>query len=132
MNENIKKHWEGRSDDSYRVMNVLYDNKEYMNALFFGHLTLEKLLKALYVKTHKDVHVPPIHNLVKLAMKCNLELDELSRNQLGLINTFCIEAWYDDIKREFYKKCTYEFTTEQIIIIRRLREWIKKELTQNC
>ena len=131
--EKIEKHWQERSDDSFRTTNLLYQNKEYMNALFFGHLTLEKLLKALYAQVHKDEpQAPLIHNLVKLGEKCNLDLDADKREQLGLINTFCIEARYDDIKREFYKKCTHEFTTEQIKIIGSLRKWIKEKLTKHC
>ena len=129
--EDLVKHWLERSDDSFRVMELLYQNKEYTNALFFGHLALEKLLKALYAEKYRDEPQPPlIHNLVKLSLKCGIELDNDKIEQFGLINTFCIEARYDDIKREFYKKCTPEFTAGQVKIITELRKWLKEKLTK--
>ena len=131
-NYSLEQHWLESSADSFRVMNLLYQNKEYTNALFFGHLTLEKLLKSVYAKRNPDApQAPLVHNLVKLAVKCDIELDNGKREQFGLINTFCIEARYDDVKKEFYKKCTHEFTTEQIKIIKELRTWLSEILTKN-
>ncbi len=42
-----------------------------MWALFIGHLSTEKLLKAYYVKI-KDIEVPRTHDLYKLAMLSGL------------------------------------------------------------
>ena len=48
---------------------------DYSYALFFGHLALEKLLKALYV-FKQEHHAPPLHNLLRLARAAELEIDE--------------------------------------------------------
>ena len=63
--EEIIEYWIRSSNDDYEVMNSLFEKKHYVWALFIGHLVLEKLLKAFYVKKI-GVEVPPIHNLLKL------------------------------------------------------------------
>lgn len=44
------KYWLEISDDNFKSMLNMFNSKEYMWSLFVGHLVLEKLLKALYVK----------------------------------------------------------------------------------
>ena len=50
--EKTKNHWVETSDDDFKTMNELCKSKSYNWALFVGHISLEKLLKALYVKLH--------------------------------------------------------------------------------
>ena len=108
-------------------MNHLVISKDYAWALFLGHLVIEKLLKALVVK-HTNGHPPFTHNLASLAR--NLELSLEQKNWLEEITTFNLNARYDDVKMEFYKKCTKQFTVDRIANINSLRKWIKKELLQ--
>jgi HEPN domain-containing protein len=60
--EKIVKHWVDTSDDDYKTMLTLYDSNSFGWALFLGHISTEKLLKAYYVKKHKK-HSPFLHNL---------------------------------------------------------------------
>lgn len=56
--ENIEKiiqFWKESSDRNYATMQNLVHSKDYNWALFLGHLVLEKLLKAHYVKTLKNM-----------------------------------------------------------------------------
>jgi len=80
-----------------------YDNKYYHFALFLGHLVLEKLLKAKFIQVNNDIY-PPIHDLVLLAKKANLNLDNTQITELREISTFNIAGRYDDYKFTFYKK----------------------------
>ena len=130
-NERIINHWVESSDKNFEDMIAIYEAKRYDWALYIGHLTLEKLFKALYIKrTGKEVLFT--HNLIKLAMKSNLELDDEKVAILNTMNSFCIEAKYSDEKKEFYYRCTREFATEQIKVIKELRLWLKTELAKNC
>jgi len=45
--EKTKNHWVETSDDDFKTMNELCKSKSYNWALFVGHISLEKLLKAL-------------------------------------------------------------------------------------
>lgn len=67
---------------------------------------------------------PRVHNLYKLALKCNLEMSEEQMDTLQYVTLFNIEARYEQYKREFHKKCTEDFTEHNIQKIEGLREWL--------
>lgn len=125
--ENIILYWNTMSDNDFDTMIDLYTMKRNNWALFIGHLVIEKLLKAIYVKNNKK-HPPLVHDLLKIALKASLNLDNDKKLFLDTITTFNINARYDDFKLAFYKKCTNEYTQEWIENIKNLRLWIKQEL----
>jgi len=129
-NEELIKHWHDSSDENFDIMMYLFTGGKYTFALYVGHLVLEKLFKALYIKVTQDPIPPYIHNLNILAQRCNLEISPDIIEKLGIINSFNTETRYEDIKREIYARCTKEYTTEQIDIIKGAREWLKTELTK--
>ena len=108
-------------------MQNLYRSKDYDWALFVGHLVLEKLMKAFYVKLLKK-HPPYIHDLLRLADKMSLEVTPEQEEWLDTITTFNINARYDNYKLNFKKLCTKEFTDIWMPRIESVREWIKKQL----
>ena len=125
-NIDLINYWIESSDRDYESMKKNYETKQYTWSLFIGHLTIEKLLKALYAKVNKNNPYPPkIHNLVILAKKCNIELDDKKTTILLTCNSFNISARYEDYKNEFYKKCTEKYTSEQIKNIEEVRTWLK-------
>ena len=126
MNEHTK-YWINGSDDDFQAMIHLFEKGDNTWSLFIGHLVLEKLLKAYYVKSNRTP--PPfIHDLVRLAEKGSLLLDDTQKDMLDTISTFNIRGRYDDYKREFHHKCSDAFTKEWIYNIKEFREWIKKKL----
>ncbi len=128
-NIDLMNYWIESSDRDYESMKKNFETKQYTWALFIGHLTIEKLLKALYAKVNKNNPYPPkIHNLVILANRCNIELDDKKTTILITCNSFNISARYEDYKDEFYKRCTEKFTSEQIKNIEEVRTWLKEML----
>ena len=119
------KYWSDSSDDDFETMVTMFDNKKFNWSLFVGHLMIEKLLKALYVKTNNN-YPPFIHNLLRLAEKCDLELSDDQRLFLATVTAFNINARYDDYKMSFQQKCTPEFTATWIENLKNNRQWIKK------
>jgi hypothetical protein len=73
-------------------------------------------------------HAPISHDLSKLAYISGLKFSEEHLDWLDTITTFNINARYDSYKEEFYKKCTFEFSTEWFEKIKILRSWIKEKL----
>lgn len=61
---------------------TLLRSKKYPYALFFGHLALEKLLKAVVVKRTGE-HAPFSHSLVMLAQRGKLEMSEEMLDRLA-------------------------------------------------
>ena len=94
------KYWIESSDDDYGTMIDMYNSKRYSWSLFIGHLMIEKLLKAFYVNEKSD-YPPYIHNLLRLAEKADLKLDNDKKEQLVTITAFNINARYDDYKMSF-------------------------------
>jgi len=121
------EYWIKSSDKDYQAMIHLWEKGDFTWALFIGHLVIEKLLKAVYVKKTSE-NAPFIHDLFRLAEKCGLPLDEGQKDLLDTITTFNIRARYDDYKMEFYKKCTPEFTGKWIYFIKEFRKWIRDDL----
>ena len=110
-------------------MQNLFRSNDYYWALFIGHLVIEKLLKAYYVKKFQT-HALFIHDLSRLAEKSGLKPSQSQFDLLDTITTFNINARYDDYKQEFYKQCTPEFTKQWIDNIGALRLWIKEQSIQ--
>ena len=107
------KYWIESSDKDLITMNNLFRSGDYHWALFMGHLVIEKILKALFVKL-RGVDVPRIHDLSRIYELCGLELNEELEDALDLITTFNINARYPDYKNSFYNKCTKNFTDESL------------------
>lgn len=130
-NVGLMNYWIESAEDDFESMLVLYEKKRFTHSLFFGHLMIERLLKGLFAKQNPEQpHAPKSHNLLFLAKKCNLEMDNNKENILDHITKFNTEARYEDEKREFHRQCTKDFTTSQIEIIKEIQKWLKEKLTQ--
>lgn len=125
--ERIISHWVESSDNDFKAMIDLYQTKNNNWALFMGQLVIEKLLKALYVKS-KSEFPPMTHDLRRICEKADIKLDMSQQILLDSISRFNIKARYDDYKQSFYQLCTDSFTTEWINKIKDCRLWIKTML----
>jgi HEPN domain-containing protein len=125
--QKIINHWIETSDSDFQAMQTLYQSKKYNWALFLGHITIEKLLKALYVKRFER-HAPFTHNLYRLAELTEIDLPTEYADWLDEITSFNMNARYDDYKREFYNLSTFEYTTKWMERIKTLRQWINEML----
>lgn len=67
-----------------------------------------------------------IHNLLRLAEKSGIELNDDALDFFSTVTTFNISARYDNYTQEFYKMCTEEFTNKWFKKIVEYRLWIKE------
>jgi len=125
--ESIINYWMESAENDFKTMNDLYVTKNNSWSLFMGHLVVEKLLKALFVK-QKHEYPPLIHDLRRICEKADVVIDEDRKFLLDTITRFNINARYDDYKQSFYKLCNDGFTTEWIDKIKDCRKWIKSML----
>jgi len=98
--DKLIKYWIEGSDEDFETMNTMFISKRFSWSLFIGHLMMEKLLKAYFVKVNSD-YPPYIHNLLRLAEKTDLEISDERKKQLITISAFNINARYDDYKMSF-------------------------------
>lgn len=105
----------------------LFENGDYSYSLFFAHLAIEKMLKAIYV-SRKHEHAPFILNLQRLADLSGIQLTHDKKDALIKITTFNLESRYPDEKRSFRKKCTQEFTKKEIEEAEEIFKWLESIL----
>lgn len=125
--DKIIAYWRNSSEQDHQTMNNLLKSKDYNWALFIGHLVLEKLLKALYVKKHQK-HAFFTHDLLRLSKRIELKTSEEQEEWLDEISTFNLNARYDNYKQDFQKLCNEEFTLKWINNIEKLRQWLIRKL----
>lgn len=126
-NEDIFQYWVTEADESNKIAKHLFDKKDYSYSLFFGHLAVEKMIKAIYVKNISE-KVPRSHNLLRLAKEAKLHIPDDKRSDLIRITAFNLEARYPDYKKEFRKKCTIDFTKVELSKIKEVLKWLKSTL----
>lgn len=107
-------YWRESAEHDLASMYSIFQTGKYDWALFVGHLALEKVLKALWIKNNTQNFPPKIHNLKKLADEAKLEITEEQQILFVEVNEFNIEARYPDYKFQFFKKCTKQFTENYI------------------
>lgn len=120
-------YWIEEAVEALKVAEHLFDKKDYSYSLFFGHLAVGKILKAIYIQK-KGEHAPQIHNLVRLAEQAGMILTPEQKDTLNKITAFNLESRYPDEKRSFRFKCTEQFTSVELIKIKEIMQWLKSTM----
>ena len=114
--KNIKelvKYWVQTTKHDFKTMMGLFNLKRYSDTLFYGHLVLEKILKALIVQNKKK-HPQPTHNLLVLLKEAGIDLEKEEVEFLAEVNKFNIRTRYPDYKLSFYKIATLKYTRPRL------------------
>lgn len=120
--------WREGAKQKWVVARHAFQTRDYPESLFWGHLYIEKLLKALVVhRTGK--HASPIHKLTKLAQAANLELTPEMTKILIEITTFNIETRYTEEKAELKSKFTREYCQTWLKEIGKVGKWLESQFT---
>ncbi len=122
--ELLYKAWLKSAIEDLKIAQDLFRLKHYSYALFFCHLSLEKILKTIYLKQNKKYPVIT-HKLAKLAFACKIKLSDQQNDYLNEITTFNVEARYDVVKEKLYKKATKKFTQKYLDITHKLFTYFK-------
>lgn len=122
--QELVTYWTKSAADDWHTTQSLFDKQEYVSALFFAHLYLEKVLKALIVQqTHQ--HAPYGHALHVLGKKAQLPLTAAQVKLLRRVSDYNIKARYPDHKFAFKKKCTREFCRQELDAIQKFAQWLQ-------
>ena len=123
------EYWLIESEKDLPVAESMLTNGHYNWSLFVGHLVLEKLLKAIYVKEHQKL-APRIHDLVKLAKSISLHLSDEQLIFLSEVTDFNMESRYPDEKNQFLKQCDRAFAETYLQQIKEMHNWLKKQIKE--
>lgn len=115
----IVNYWKATAKHDYETMLGLFKIKRYSDALFYGHIVLEKILKAHVVyETKKEA--PRIHDLVRLQELARVKMSKEQIDLLNEINDFNIRSRYPEYRLRFYKQCTEEYAENYLKKIKKL------------
>jgi HEPN domain-containing protein len=87
--------WQDSAKEDWAVARQLVENGHIRHGLFFAHLTLEKILKALICKHSQDL-APRLHNLSRLSEMTGIALETEYIDILAEMNAFHIEGRYPE------------------------------------
>jgi HEPN domain-containing protein len=122
------KYWHESANHDLESAESIFDSNRYDWCLFVGHLALEKILKAVFVDRNDNAMPPKIHNLVRLAELSNIILEDEQKILLDRINDFNIQIRYPDNKLEIYKRCSADYTRENLDKIKEFYTWFSSLL----
>ncbi len=126
IDKNIQ-YWQESSDQDLKVAEELFKLGHYPQCLFFCHLSVEKLLKAIVVKITGDYPLYT-HDLRRLAEIAGIKLNSEQEQILDKISTFNIAGRYSDAKFKFYQEYNKEKTAKEYLkVVRDLILWLEEE-----
>lgn len=121
-------YWKRTAEDSRISTQALFDANRYVESVFWAHLTLEKLLKAHWVKDNSTDIAPRIHNLVRLADETTLVLDAMQRRFLLDMNTYQMDSRYPDYNFSIEIICTPSQTQTILTEVNTFSTWLLNQL----
>ncbi len=122
-------YWIEISDYDLETANAMLKSKRYLYVAFMSHQSIEKILKAYFVK-FKKMTPPFSHSLSLLAKKSDIynNLSQEQINFLDILEPMNIEARYPTNKEQLAKSLTKERCEEILKKTQELQLWIKKKL----
>ena len=124
-------YWVKLSTESLLDMRSALRSGRRTNALFCGHLAIEKMLKALCASRCVPGNQIWGHNLVQLSQKANYSLSDTQVMELGTITGFNLSARYDDYKRQFAQLCTKQYAQHWALVVETLYTNLKQIVFQD-
>lgn len=94
--------------------------------IFMCHLTVEKLLKAVYVEVYQKTP-PKTHDLILLTEKASIEFTDDVMDFIGKLNNASVVTRYpqnlSELKASYPKKVAEEYLKET----KKVARWLKKD-----
>jgi len=116
--------WVSQAENDWDAVNTLFFGKNYLQSLFFAHLVIEKLCKALWIK-HNIENIPPrTHNLNYLLSFTPIKLNDDKSEFILTLNRFQLEGRYPEYLTKLHNICNEPFTKSIINTTNELRLWL--------
>ncbi len=122
------EYWIKSSNDDFEVFKVLLKSKHFMHSLFIAHLSLEKLIKAHWVKNNNNLIPPKTHNLTNLVKQTTIEFTNEQMVFLTLMNNFQIQGRYPDYKFKINQLLTEEYVNSIVQNYYEIRQCLQEKI----
>jgi len=124
----IELYWINDSNSKFDTAKVLFKKKKFVDSMFYLHLSIEKMVKGLFVNQMQK-ESPFGHNLLIIASRItSIRLPDEHKQLLGEINNFNISTRYDDYKLSFHQICTKQFAKDYLLKGEKVIKWLKSNL----
>ena len=117
-------YWKNGALSDIETAEILIEKEKLLHGLFFCHLTIEKALKAHYVKTNLQL-APKTHDFTYLLNKTNLQIEQKYNSLLGILMKYQLEGRYPENKIDSPSK---EKSKDYLNQTKELLEWLVKKL----
>lgn len=121
-------YWKNASNSDWEAAHSLLESGYILQALFFFHLSIEKLLKANWILDNEESFPPMTHQLEMIYSQTEMELNGDQLDLLKLVNSWNIEGRYQDYRQKLARSYTREYVKERLIKLNEIRECLQKRL----
>jgi len=115
------EYWTTGALSNIETAEILITGKKYFEGLFYCHLTIEKILKALVVKNIIQL-APKSHNLNYLTKLANIKVTKEQELFMAVLMKYQLEGRYPEY---FPKAPTFEIVNEYLTKSKELLECLK-------
>jgi HEPN domain-containing protein len=119
------EYWVEGADSALDTARILIRKKKFLHGLFFCHLTIEKIIKALVVKATNQIPTKS-HNLFLLLENTGIEMTDEDAEFFGILMKYQLEGRYPDYNPQVPgKKVVKEYLKKTSEML----SWLKKKLS---
>ncbi len=122
-------YWKQISEMDWHRAELMLKQKDYVFALFCLHMSMEKLIKALWVKENKDNFPPRLHNLITLISDTSYNPSGPEAHIIEELNRYQLEGRYPDYKRMIYKYTQAKFAKNIFSKIKTIKACLLKKIS---
>ena len=119
--------WFKQAEYDMKSALILFENKQYIHAVFLCHLSIEKALKGLYAAKLNQTPTKT-HNLVYLVEKIKLEMSEELYDFIFTLNGVSIPTRYPDELKKLRKDYNKNKTLKLLEKGKEALQWLKARL----
>ncbi|PKL38576.1 MAG: DNA-binding protein [Spirochaetae bacterium HGW-Spirochaetae-1] len=117
-------YWHRGSLSDIDTAGILIEKNKYPEGMFFCHLAIEKILKAVYVKTQSEF-APKSHNLFMLSEKAGIDLKDDIEYFFGILMMYQTQGRYPEPSPVVHSKTQiFQFLDKT----KEVRAWLEKML----
>jgi len=121
-------YWMNAAEQNWQEVGSMFTAGTYVPCLFWAHLTIEKLAKALWVQDNPSDTPPFTHNIARLLADTSLVLTLGQATFVQQLNTFQLEGRYESYTANLRQQATKAFTQTVLQDVTDLRQCLLNQL----
>lgn len=123
--ESAIKNWTQSADYDLKTASTLFQSGKYIYVVFLCHLSIEKTLKALVCKKHRQMP-PYTHNLNRLIELAGITLEEKQQEFINRISLQSVPSRYPEDFAQLAKHLNKHKAQEILKNTGRVVRWLKQ------